>query len=511
MSFFNSIKRLFGFGEDDIEEEIGIDATVTPRSNLNPDSQTQSDTPDEEPGAEPQEEEIIIPDIREVNVDGIFEHVIKVFNDSLPPFLKESVDVEAQRKFLYETLDKSVKQHLDDVRSTLAEQMEMTRRQEMSRLRKQLREAGEKAKKNEETSGECKRQQLSAERQKRALAERIHDLENKINELHAEREQFELENKSLVNRLRVYSVQDEDVNLLREQVLSLQEQLKNATGSTPADEPDSDATMISGQELEQLKLKQEMADSMINDLNRTAAELREQLTAEQQHNSQLASQLEQTEKDIAKDAAKIVGYEKQIAEMSRQIDSLTDELNATQSELAEANENLSMMEQIRLQLEKLDDVMSKKNARIKDLQAQNESLTRRNESLTEELLSLKKTIESNLMSQARTESEMQKTIDGLRDELAGMADRGVRPAEPDSLDLPMMTEPKSRRRGRKPSAQPQVRISAIDESLESTDWLVAAPPEGSPTLPGMVADSEFGYKEPAHKNPPENDAQMSLW
>ncbi|MDE6081550.1 MAG: hypothetical protein K2F70_04720, partial [Muribaculaceae bacterium] len=365
--------------------------------------------------------------------------------------------------------------------------------------------------KNEETAGERKRQQLSAERQKRALTERIHDLENKINELHAEREQFELENKSLVNRLRVYSVQDEDVNVLREQVISLQEQLKNAAGRPEGDTANQpvEGTVVSDQEMEQLKMKQEMADTMINDLNRTAAELRQQLAAEQDNSAQLSSLVHEAEQTHNDDVDKLSSCQQQIDEMSRNMALLSEELQATQQELAEANENLSMMDEIREQLEKLDEIMGKKNARIKDLQLQNEQLKKRNDSLTDELISLKKTIESNLISQARSESELQREIETLRDELARVPGNRNVIDEGDTLDIPMMVD-RPRRRGRK-SQQPSVKISAIDESLESTDWLVATPPKGTPTLPGISSDTEFGYKEPVHKTPPENDAQMSLW
>ncbi|MBD5245131.1 MAG: hypothetical protein HDS55_00055 [Barnesiella sp.] len=506
MSFFNSIKRMFGFGEDDIEEEIGIDATVTPRSAM-----VNDVTEDESTEQAVDETTVDLPEETPVNIDGIFEHVLKVFNETLPPFLKESVDAEAQRKFLYDTLDESVKKHLEEVRASMSERMEQVKLQEMTRLRKQLHEAGEKAKKNEETAGERKRQQLSAERQKRALTERIHDLENKINELHAEREQFELENKSLVNRLRVYSVQDEDVNVLREQVISLQEQLKNAAGRPEGDSATQpvEGTVVSDQEMEQLKMKQEMADTMINDLNRTAAELRQQLAAEQDNSAQLSSLVNQAEQTHNDDVDKLSSCQQQIDEMSRNMALLSEELQATQQELAEANENLSMMDEIREQLEKLDEIMGKKNARIKDLQSQNEQLKKRNDSLTDELISLKKTIESNLISQARSESELQREIETLRDELARVPGNRNVIDEGDTLDIPMMAD-RPRRRGRK-SQQPSVKISAIDESLESTDWLVATPPKGTPTLPGISADTEFGYKEPVHKTPPENDAQMSLW
>lgn len=506
MSFFNSIKRAFGFGEDDFEEEIGIDATVTPRNTIHSES-AQAKSSDDSGSAAHHAGDADATET-EVNVDEIFEHVLTVFNSSLPPFIKESVDTDAQRKYLYDTLSESVKEHLDKVRDSIARRLEINKQREMTELRQQLHEAGEKARKTEESSGEWKRQQLSAERQKRAMAERIHDLENKINELQAEREQLELENKSLVNRMRVISVQDEDVTALRERVAELQEQLKTAA-ATPAP---VEGTVLSDEEMKQLKVKQEMADSMLNELNRTAAELRCQLAAEQQRVAELTAQVEQGEKERALDASKIVGYESEIKNLGSQMTMLTDELESVQAELSDANDNLAMMVEIQHQLEKLEDIIGKRNARIKELQAENESLRKRGEMQTDEILSLKKTIESNLLSQARSESEMQKVIDGLKDELARVPVHSAEPAPQDNLDMPPIATPqKYRHRRNSRKSEPQVKISAIDDSLESTDWLVSTPPEGAPGIPGMFNDSDFGYHEPNHKNPPENDAQMSLW
>ena len=87
------------------------------------------------------------------------------------------------------------------------------------------------------------------------------------------------------------------------------------------------------------------------------------------------------------------------------------------------------------------------------------------------------------------------------------------PTEPVAEDIPEVNIPEpiqeetkpAKRRGRKP----KVRISAIDDSITDTEWLVAE-------LPNKVtarkdAPDEFGYREPERKPPHEHPAQMSLW
>ena len=62
------------------------------------------------------------------------------------------------------------------------------------------------ASKEVEDSSEAKKQQLSAERQKRALTDKVRELEKQLADISAENEQYILENKSLVNKLRVTQV-----------------------------------------------------------------------------------------------------------------------------------------------------------------------------------------------------------------------------------------------------------------------------------------------------------------
>ena len=59
----------------------------------------------------------------------------------------------------------------------------------------------------------------------------------------------------------------------------------------------------------------------------------------------------------------------------------------------------------------------------------------------------------------------------------------------------------------------KLKISAIDESIEDTDWLIATPPPPSKRKKEQADEDkpEFGYKEPARKSAPDNPAQMSLW
>ena len=78
--------------------------------------------------------------------------------------------------------------------------------------------------------------------------------------------------------------------------------------------------------------------------------------------------------------------------------------------------------------------------------------------------------------------------------------------EPDFVLSVPDRKKESRTRKKKPS------ISAIDDSIENADWLVAVPATKSKKPVPPRDDADFGYREPERKAaPPDNPAQMSLW
>ena len=76
--------------------------------------------------------------------------------------------------------------------------------------------------------------QLSADRRRRALSDRVNDLESKLATAEAEREQFELENKSLLNKLKVADVQPALVEDLTKEVERLKAALAAGGGKCSA-------------------------------------------------------------------------------------------------------------------------------------------------------------------------------------------------------------------------------------------------------------------------------------
>ena len=80
------------------------------------------------------------------------------------------------------------------------------------------------------------------------------------------------------------------------------------------------------------------------------------------------------------------------------------------------------------------------------------------------------------------------------------------PGNDDCSNVKPVPQPSKPRRRKKPKHT----ISAIDETLDATEWLLPTPPDGVQKSI-IVSDAEFGYHEPQREDPPRNDAQLSLF
>jgi chromosome segregation ATPase len=159
---------------------------------------------------------------------AIFDGVIAIFNASQPDFIKSCLDVEAQRRYLYQAMDDSLKEYLARIGDEAKQNALTSWAEERANLQSQLKALQQQCKQAEASQEEQQQQKLSAQRQKRALSDRIVDLEKQVAELEAEREQYELETKSLANKLKVADVRDTDLVAQRNEITSLKERLRQA-------------------------------------------------------------------------------------------------------------------------------------------------------------------------------------------------------------------------------------------------------------------------------------------
>lgn len=528
MSLFGKFKQALGFsdteedyfdGAEDYQTVSTKKESVEKAKNVAPTTTSDNDVDDRLP-------------------HEIFDGVVKLFNESLPDFLKSCVDVEAQRKYIYDSLDAGMKSYLEQVANQAKLKSDGKWKDERAKMQNELAQLKAQSKSMDEQRAEWQKQQLSAERQKRALSERLHDLEKQVATLEAEKEQYDLENKSLLNKLKVSAVVDGDMAEMRQEIADLQARLKEARETDKSDNMqalidsanasieeknneiselkeqlsklaaeskddtnDTNATLVESlnaqieeltsannqltEAIEQLKAKEAIADAMINELNAKASEAIRSL---EEKEKQLMS-VENTQTDV--DAELVVLKEK--------LSLANKELEASREELEEARASMAVIDDIQEQLTKFEEIKKKKDAKIADLQKDNKKYLSKITELENEAVSLKKTIENNLYQQVESEKKLRQEINELK---AKKTNAPIIDLDNDAT----VAEIKS-------NSSKRVKISAIDESLDDTDWLVATPPPGTVTRPTpSTTDDDFGYQSPARKQaPPENDAQMSLF
>ena len=231
-------------------------------------------------------------------------------NNEFPEFSDESSNQdeamqfnESQKKFIYQVLDGTLKEYLNELLESKAPQ---NNNGDNSKLKTLLAETKEKLKTTEEHLTKETDKALSQERQKRALLSQINDLKAKIAQLQAEQEQYELENKALQNKLRVAEVHrgDDmaDINSIREKLATVTAERDNALAQLTAarDSATPDLTNITA---ERDKAMAELAKVM-DELNAAKAERDKALAEVNTTTERLAGVIAERDKAVA-DKAKV--------------------------------------------------------------------------------------------------------------------------------------------------------------------------------------------------------------
>ncbi len=446
MSFFKSLKRNLGFSSDDDDEEDTLYADTTPDAG----SGSEPIHAETQPATQPVQFD---PDMR----TRIFDKVIEVFNASLPDFLAKSVDTKAQREYLLAALDSDTRAYLDALVQSAEAACRHQWEERQASLSAELEAVRRKSADIEKQSAETKQKQLSADRQKRALADRVHDLESTLGRLEAEREQYELENRSLVNRLKVATVQQDDIESGRTEIENLRRELNHLR---------ENPTEASAREIERLKAQvAEMTDGI------------ESLKGQQRvANEMLADQRERT-------AAAEAALREREAELAE-----------THRKLVEANSLLDGFNEVSQKLAEIDRVLSSRDAKIRQ---QKKLLTSREA----EIESLRQTISENLRLQAEREKALRDEIGILRGEARPYAPtHGGQPAGAETAaddPAPIISESD---------------LSDIEKTFESEEWFTKTPPPETPSMRSPEAEAEFGYHPPKRRSSPANNPdQLSLF
>ena len=518
---FKSIKKAFGFVDDDelISDDPEAEAPSLPDSV----SEANESTP-QQPN---------------INADRIFSHVVEVFNASLPGFLKAGANAEAQRRYLYDTLSADIKAHLDSLEAQAREACESRWRNDRDSLNQKVRQIEARSKELEEKKIELSQKQLSADRQKRALSDRVHDLEKQLSKLAADREQYELENKSLVNKLKVAGVFEKENEELRDELNRLQAEnlhMRNGQAVQGGGTADSEEAAKATARAEEAEAKVKEAETKLAEAEKRAAEAEnkannaEKLIAEAENKAakaeeraavaeketlETAVRLEELEKHNGSDADKLreqlnqaVSDKKNIGEQNKKLSSQLESLRKGQSEAVSTIENLK--KELDSQQKTIETLRAEAKNRPDDEEIK---VLRMKVAEAEDVKSQIEAIESQISAFQDLKIKKDQQIAGLKDELAATR-KELAAAKNAIANAAAQTDkaqktaahandgtPRNNPRDERPTRRQRKGETQLDDILSDTDWLVAPPSRNS----GQRSE----HKDRNHH--PDNDSQLSLF
>ncbi len=345
MSIFNSFKKALGFPDtyDDDENDVDNDDADKssdynddgrPRLDLTPPTRLTDDLPEPEPEKATEKPtdtppEVTSDDEPEPEVDTTtlaskaFDCVVKLFNGIQPEFVRKCLNTEAQRRYIAENIDSSLRAALDEATANARRRGQKQWQAERNRLSADLENMKKQYAAIKQQREKFQNAQLSASRQKRALNDRVHDLENQVAALEAEKEQFQIENRSMANKLRASGV-------LRDMA---------AAGNAPAS---SDPAVTA--ELEKTKAALEEQTSRAATLE---ARIREMEATIEQQNKERDEMEEEMQKSVAIIDARLANFERikkkkdaRIAQLTSTVKDADQRISRLENSLAEKQRQL---------------------------------------------------------------------------------------------------------------------------------------------------------------------------
>ena len=325
MAFLKNIKQMFGFDDNSIYEDEKNNVNTEYKPYINPFKNEKQETANTAV-AEDKKSEQTEADFDKAIHDEIKDKIIDIINASLPEFIKGCVDRDAELKYINEEFGTTFSTYTQNIRQAIEERAKSEWISERMNLEKRLQESGKKAEESTAKMEELRARITSLDRQKIALNERINQYENKVATAEAEREQYHLECKSLMNKLKVASVNEEEINKLREENTQM---LQECTSLR------NDVIML---RKEALNAKNNPATSA-EDAEKMAA-LQQQLETANAEKVQLEQRITELE-----NAADNTPQPEIAQQLQAEIQKISDELYAAQVQLIEAQEKNHPLEQ----------------------------------------------------------------------------------------------------------------------------------------------------------------------
>ena len=350
MSFFGGLKRALGWSGDDEENEDYISYESSS------DKQVALQGMKEETEAN----ESVVLDFSDEIPEGVFDGLIEIVNANLSPMVLKCLDVEAEKKLMYEALGPKFSAFVKETRERSLEMARQEWNREKGALNGKIEDFKSRCDAAENEMREMKAMKMSEDRQKMALKERLRNLEDQIARAEAEKEQYDLENKSLLNKLKVSQVRSEANEEAEKEIVELKAEIARmkAQQAEPASED------VAKELEEEYKSKMEVNNALINDLRAEAAKNKELLAESEGEVAELKAKLVELEEKSANVDKVVAEADEEKAKLTAELEETANELKAAKAEIEEMAENLSVLDDIQEQLEKVGEFKKKKEEEV---------------------------------------------------------------------------------------------------------------------------------------------------
>ena len=366
MGLFNGLKRALGLS-DDYEEEDDLegmdsnyrtpyvnpfkkgDDTVTDLSSLAPREEASVVVNEPQPVAE----------VEEKLPDGVFDGIITIINGNLPEFVRDCIDIEKERKAVYVAMGPQFRDYVRNLRRSSLDEARQQWVDERTRLTSKISQTELRAEEAVKKANEIKDRLMSEERQRRAIVERAHDLEARIADLEAQHEQDQLQNKGLLNKVKVMQLKADEAQKDAEEITRLSA-LVNEQRRQLMEANDAEVRMA------ELSTENENLRADIEELKQKA-----DTTAIE---DEYKSKMEVTNALINQLRTAATQKEQEVMALTEKFRLANEEIENLQNELAEAHKDLEIAAEVQETIEQFEEYKIKKAAEVENLKAQLASL-----------------------------------------------------------------------------------------------------------------------------------------
>ena len=366
MGLFNGLKRALGLS-DDYEEEDDLegmdsnyrtpyvnpfkkgDDTVTDLSSLAPREEASVVVNEPQPVAE----------VEEKLPDGVFDGIITIINGNLPEFVRDCIDIEKERKAVYVAMGPQFRDYVRNLRRSSLDEARQQGVEERTRLTSESPQTELRAEEAVKKANEIKDRLMSEERQRRAIVERSHDLEARIADLEAQHEQDQLQNKGLLNKVKVMQLKADEAQKDAEEITRLSA-LVNEQRRQLMEANDAEVRMA------ELSTENENLRADIEELKQKA-----DTTAIE---DEYKSKMEVTNALINQLRTAAAQKEQEVVALTEKFRLANEEIENLQNELAEAHKDLEIAAEVQETIEQFEEYKIKKAAEVESLKAQLASL-----------------------------------------------------------------------------------------------------------------------------------------